>query len=172
MQLIGIDIGMKGAIAAINGETERPFPVVYDMPIVEDDLGKRVDARALVKLLKIITAQDSEAHVLIENIIARPGGNRPGQERHGNTIQSQGSMMRQRGAIEAIVDCLGFPLYKVDPQAWKRRYGLIGKQKEDSRQTALRIFHGDPITLFLARKKDDGRAEALLLARHLLGMDR
>lgn len=168
--LIGIDIGMKGAIAAVD-ERGVPFGEVFDMPIVEDDLGKRVDARALVGIVKQITRGEHVADAMIENVQARPGSNKPGKQRHGNSIQSQGSMMRQRGAVEAVFDCLGIPLYKVEPLTWKRRYGLIGLEKEDSRQCALRIFKGCAVTAQLQLKKHDGRAEALLIARHLQGMN-
>jgi hypothetical protein len=163
--LIGIDIGMGGAVAFVTPEG-RPLHVT-DMPVTRDDGDNRVDARGLVAVIRATVRPGDTALALVENIRPRPEGNKG---RHGNTIHSQGSLMRQRGAIEAVLDCLGYPIRWVEPQTWKRSYGLIGKDKDASRQTALTIYRGDPICALLMRKKDDGRAEALLLARYLQGM--
>lgn len=54
---------------------------------------------------------------------------------------------------------------------WKRRFGLIGQDKDAARLLAIQRF---PATAFqLQRKKDNGRADALLIAlwvEHQLAM--
>jgi hypothetical protein len=57
----------------------------------------------------------------------------------------------------------GYHVEEVDPQDWKRDFQLINKDKEDARAKAMQMWPKAPLT----RKKDHGRAEALLLAECL-----
>jgi crossover junction endodeoxyribonuclease RuvC len=54
----------------------------------------------------------------------------------------------------------------VTPGVWKRHAGLIGKEKDASRELAARLYPQATLNL----KKHHGRADALLLARY--GWDR
>lgn len=164
--IIGIDIGISGAVARVDINADDA--VVADMPVTKDG-DNRVDARGLVALLRLMVPTHCTAEVVIENVRPRPEGNKG---KHGNSMHSQASMMRQRGAIEAVVDCLGFNLSTVEPATWKRRYGLIGQKKEASRQAALSLYAGRPVVDNLKRKRDEARAEALLIARHHQGITR
>jgi hypothetical protein len=67
------------------------------------------------------------------------------------------------GSILAVLAILGIAHDVVQPASWKRRAGIpSGAPKAASIATALRLLPDAARTL--ARKKDDGRAEALLLA--------
>jgi len=55
----------------------------------------------------------------------------------------------------------GFQVIPVEPRRWKRDMKLTGKDKESSRQLALQLFPG--MTDMMKRRKDHGRAEALLI---------
>jgi hypothetical protein len=69
-----------------------------------------------------------------------------------------------RGAARGVLEALGVPYSRAAGASWKRDYGLIGQPKDASRETALRLYPA--LACRLSRKKDDGRAEALLLARY------
>lgn len=68
------------------------------------------------------------------------------------------------GQLRATVRCCGVPVSLIHPQTWKRYFSLMGAKKEDSRQLALQLH--PEAAHWLQRKKDDGRAEAILLARY------
>lgn len=153
---VGIDIGLTGAISALdpNGRA-----TVADLPVVESDAGNRIDGRALLNLVREFVPAGAVCTFVIEDVRPRPQGN---GNKAGNTMHSQGSLMRSRGNIEAVCDIAGGPVVWVHPQKWKRHFGLIGADKEASRLMAHRMMPG--MKPALTRKKDQNRAEALLLA--------
>jgi len=67
-------------------------------------------------------------------------------------------------ALKAVIACCNIPYTMVTPQSWKKQFGLKGGDKEPSRKRALQLFP-DQATM-LARKKDQNRAEAMLLAKY------
>ena len=74
------------------------------------------------------------------------------------------AVLDHNGALQALYDTPTLTLHRsrgtrVRPAIWKRTLGL-GKDKEASRLKAIQLFP----TADLRRKKDHGRAEALLLA--------
>jgi crossover junction endodeoxyribonuclease RuvC len=69
---------------------------------------------------------------------------------------------RAVGAIEAAIMLAGVPLTIVEPSAWKKFHSLRGKDKEGARLRALMLFPN--AAGMFARKKDHGKAEAMLVA--------
>ena len=68
------------------------------------------------------------------------------------------------GFYLGIFTVKGYAYQEVSPQTWKREFGLIGKDKMESIHMAKKIY---PCAAEeLTRKKDHGRAEALLLAEY------
>ena len=63
------------------------------------------------------------------------------------------------GVWLGVLAALALPHTRVRPAIWKRAMGL-GKDKEQARLRAIQLFPSAD----LRRKKDHGRAEALLLA--------
>lgn len=177
MVVIGIDIGMRGALATV---THQAAQSVVDLPLLETEKDRRLHGLALHDLLRktcghhgsgAVFCKPGQAAeftdrclVVAENIRPRPG-DRGGRS---STMHSEGSLMRSRGIVEAVCDVLALRVEWVEPQSWKRAYGLLGEEKEASRQTALALM--PEMAHLLARKKDEGRAEALLIARY--GMQR
>lgn len=159
MVVIGLDVGLTGAIAAI---TEDRGARVYDLPTTPaGGTHRRLDGRALILLLRELVPPDMAAVAYMEDIQPRPMGN---GGLHGNTMHSQGSLMRSRGIIEAVFDVARVKLETVRPQAWKRHYALIRSAKDESLHVARRLYPesaGD-----LARKRDHNRAEAILIAHY------
>ena len=172
MIVIGIDIGLTGAVARVGGGLP---PAVVDMPVVADGERRmasktktetvqpmRVDGRGLLQVLRDLCPVDQPAAiVLFENVRPRPEGN---GGRHGNTMHSQGSLMRSRGVVEATVDIARFSPDPVQPQTWKKFYGINGADKDDSLEKA-RLFFPE-LAAALRLKKHHNRAEALLIAHY------
>lgn len=144
----GIDPGITGAVGIVR-EDGTPAAVL-DMPILTTTTGrKQVDAAALAGLLR----DADPAFVLVERVGPRPGEGAVGAFAFGHTF----------GSILAVLATMGLPHDVVQPAQWKRRAGIPpGADKAASIQTAIRLFPS--AAPWLSRKKDDGRAEALLIA--------
>lgn len=157
----GIDPGISGAIATlIDGE---PGPII-DMPTYECKDQSEVDARALARFMREVMAQHPGAYVsaCIERVRAMPAGrNADGSQRKqgGQTMFVFGD---NYGKPKATLEILGIPYERAEPMSWKRHYGLIGQGKDEGRLLAIRRFPG--MAAQLKRKKDNGRADALLIA--------
>lgn len=151
-----IDIGLTGAVGFVDS---RGTCVVADIPTVPDGTkSRRVDGRALGLLLRQHIPAGEACIVVFEDVRPRPNPKR------GTSIVTEGSLMRSRGVIEGVLDCLRLTdrSHTVQPQTWKRAFGLIGKDKDESRTTALALYPSAQHAL--QRKKDHNRAEALLIA--------
>jgi|SRR4051812_40022380 crossover junction endodeoxyribonuclease RuvC len=100
--------------------------------------------------------------VVIENVAARPG----------QGVTSMFSFGRTLGFVEGIVATAApVPLYQPTPTQWKGKMGLLKADKSASREMVRRIL--PRLSHAVARVKDDGVAEAALLAlygrTHLAG---
>jgi crossover junction endodeoxyribonuclease RuvC len=159
---LAIDIGLTGALAAVNSYGAAQ---VMDLPTLPAGKTRRIDGRGLIVALRSLCPPDgSQAMLLIEDIQARPLGNGGA---HGNTMHSQGSIMRSRGIVEAVADIARIELQTVHPQTWKRHFGLLGKDKDAGRQLALTLYPS--LAADLKLKKHHNRADAVLLAHWLQG---
>jgi crossover junction endodeoxyribonuclease RuvC len=67
------------------------------------------------------------------------------------------------GIVEGVLAAMRLPIALVTPQAWKRSAG-IATDKGAAREAAMRLWPAHASRF--ARVKDDGRAEAALIARH------
>lgn len=155
MVIIGIDVGLTGAIGAVGGPQG---PEVYDLPTVPDGNGRRIDGRELILRIRGLVPADGSAIAVIEDVRPRPNPAR------GTSIVTEGSLMRSRGLIEAALDIARIPIKPVQPQAWKRSMSLLKAEKGASLELARRLFPSAADEL--KRKKDHNRAEALLIARY------
>ena len=66
------------------------------------------------------------------------------------------------GKAKAVLETLGIPYTRAIPAVWKRHYGLLKQPKDAARLLAIRRFPS--MADDLKRKKDNGRADALLIA--------
>lgn len=148
MIVYGIDPGFTGGIAELNATTGQLC--VTDMPTVTGAKGKVVlNHHGILQLLD--EASGDPATVWLEQVGARPG-------------QGVSSMFRfgqQLGALEMAAAASGHALRYVTPAAWKKHFGLSA-DKGAARSVAMQRF---PMHAALfARVRDDGRAEASLIA--------
>lgn len=149
---IGIDPGLSGAIAVVSDDAVD----VTDMPTLEIVVNKKHRREINLHELRDILAQFNqvECHVFLEKISGMPGMG-------GTTMFSLG---RSYGQIEATLVGIGLPVTKVPSMTWKK--AMLPKSaikgKEASRARALEMFPA--MAGKLSRKKDDGRAESLLIA--------
>lgn len=143
MIIVGIDPGVSGAYAFLTDELVEPV-YVGDLPVVDGNL----DASALTRVLGGVKIDA----LVVERVSAMPG----------QGVSSMFKFGRAYGTILGVAAALGIETHLVTPAQWKKAYGLPGKDKEKARELAIRLY---PKVDGLSRKKDHGRAEALLLAR-------
>lgn len=148
--VLGIDPGLTGAIVCLRAHE---VLICHDMPI-EVGTGKRrrVSAPALVHLLSGLIERYQPAAVAVEQVSARPN----------EGVVSSFSFGRSLGVLEGAVAALGLEITYHSPASWKRRYGLAGRPKDASRAKALELY--PKAVPWLKRKKDHGRADAILIA--------
>lgn len=150
MRIIGIDVGLSGGVAIVS---DAGWAEVFDLPVSGDGPSARINAAALKDLLMGENAA-AQTHAFVENANAHPDQGVSSVFRYGRAV----------GAIEAAVACAGVPITLVAPQTWKKFFHLKGPNKERSRHLAIQRFPA--VASSLSRKKDHGRAEALLIASY------
>ena len=80
----------------------------------------------------------------------------------GQGVSSMFSFGYSAGVVSGVLGSLGVNKVMVRPQAWKKAYGLTGRDKDAARTLAIERYpEAAPL---LVRKKDVGRADALLIA--------
>ena len=147
----GIDPGLTGAIVTLLDGEAGPM---IDMPTRRVDGWGEIDARALAIFIREQRAAHPGAYVsaCVEKVGAMPGDGGTSAFRFGETS----------GGIRFTLDVLGIPYTRAIPAVWKRQFSLIGKDKDAARQLAIQRF--PEAAHMLIRKKDNGRADALLIA--------
>lgn len=150
---IGIDPGLTGALACI---IDGQLLTVEDMPTFSEQRGKRtirtVNAAAVADILRDFALANMETPtVIIERVHAMPG----------QGVASSFNFGDGYGVLRGVVAALSYPVQMVEPRAWKKAAGLAAN-KGGSRRLATERWpqHADTFK----RVKDDGRAEAALIA--------
>ena len=144
--VLGIDPGKSGAFAFLF-----PEPIgfgraaVFDLPYVGADL----DGAALADAI----AQFDPALAIVEQQWPRQEDSKP------NAFRTA----RNYGAILGVLQGARVPIEIVSPQKWKKATG-VGSDKEASR--ALALSRWPAIAERFRFKKNEGRAEACLIARY------
>ncbi len=151
---IGIDPGISGAIALLGpgGELED----LLDMPIMLlTGTRHKVNAAALGKIFSAwldlpgLTA-------LLEQVSAMPG----------QGVSSMFGFGMSYGIVQGVLGALQIPVTFVTPVAWKKRAGIPAKSEKDYARTIAQQLYPNAS---LERKKDIGRADAILIARFGFG---
>lgn len=147
---IGIDPGLSGAIAVLNGTDSL---IVIDMPTMTVERNgkakRQVSATELAQLLG--DAKSDDCHVFVERVSAMAG----------QGVTSVFSFGRSFGMIEGILAALRMPVTYVAPATWVKGVKR-GTGKDASRQRAMELFPANQADF--KRVKDDGRSDAALIA--------
>jgi crossover junction endodeoxyribonuclease RuvC len=150
MRVIGIDPGLSGAIAVINGTDSLMIIDMPTMTVTRNGKDKRqVSATELAQILK--AAKSDECHVFVEKVSAMAG----------QGVTSVFSFGRSFGMIEGILAALQMPVTYVAPATWTKAVRR-GAGKDASRARAMELFPDNQAEF--KRVKDDGRADAALIA--------
>ena len=147
-RVIGVDPGASGAIALV---VDGVLHQVVDMPTVtvtRNAAQKRQVSPAGVA--DIIRSMKPDV-AIVEKVGAMPG----------QGVSSMFSFGRSVGIIEGALAALQVPATFITPQAWQKAVGAA-KGKDGSRQRVMELFPKD--SHLFARVKDDGRADAVLIA--------
>ena len=152
--IIGIDPGIKGAIAAIDAGSRRLIEVT-DCPTT-NNAGKQIyDIAEMAHTIRRMSLL-GDAAVVLEQQQAMP--------KQG--VSSTFTIGRGFGIWQGILATLEVPYRTVRPVVWTRQVfaGMPGEGKFRSIQFALQMFPGIELTPQRCRKPKDGRADAACLA--------
>ena len=157
--VFGVDPGLSGAVATLIDSVPGP---ILDMPTFHNGTANEVDALALVRFIRGLREAHHGAHVAacIERVRAMP--NKEGGGRRTMGAQSSFNFGDGFGQVKAVFRALGIAPVFVEAVTWKRAFSLTGQPKDAAREVALRLYPG--LAPELRRKKDVGRADALLVA--------
>ncbi len=149
--IVGIDPGASGAVAFFDPQ-EGTLEIV-DMPVMEvERSGKSKREINATLLTSIIDKQSTSTTVAwLEKVGAMPG----------QGVSSMFQFGRSVGMVEGVLAAMYLPINYVTPQRWQKEVGVRGG-KDGARLRAIELFpkHAH----LFARKKDDGRADAALIA--------
>lgn len=139
--ILGIDPGRNGALAVLSDETrDGAYRVkTHDMPDTASGLHS------------LLLSLSPVAFAVVEKPFYP----------HGIGATNIARIAEAYGALKATLLFCGIPTREVRPKEWKAALNL-GSDKAASRQMASMLFPDD--TGQWARAKDDGRAEAALIA--------
>jgi crossover junction endodeoxyribonuclease RuvC len=146
--LIGIDPGISGAIVVLDDVHQ---PIEWElMPTVKTGKASRVNGSALRTIVEL----GGIDHVYVESVHSMP--------KQG--VASSFNFGHSAGVVEGVLQALGVPYTLVTPQAWKKRAGLIGQDKDAARSRAIQLW---PFWRELdAKGKGQAFADAALIARY------
>lgn len=178
MIVIGIDIGVTGALTAVDS---RGSCQIRDLPTQEVETKAKAGTRAMVKrrlcpvglmrLLREFVPAGEFGLALYEDVHSMPGDSGP----------SGFSLGESRGVVRAVLELARMDARAVQPQTWQRHYGLMlqredretdaeysARKKGAAREKARTLYPG--AASMLARVKDHNRADSVLIAHYGLGV--
>jgi len=147
---IGIDPGKKGAIAVLH--QDRRTVIWLDMPVTP---AGEIDVKSIYEFLQPFAPENYIC--MLERAQSMPKQGVVGVFTYGVGY----------GKVKACLELLGIKYNEIHPKNWKKEFKLLGKTKEDSVETARKLFSWHSSSYKTPRGRLlDGRAEALLLAEH------
>lgn len=152
--IIGIDPGCSGALVIMHDDGELVDTLL--MPTIKVGTKSRVNGAAIKGWLNgwFGTYHEHGWHAYLEQVGAMPG----------QGVSSMFTFGHAAGLVEGVVTGAGIPLTLVTPQAWKKKAGLIGQDKDAARSRAIQLYPG--CRLLDLKGKGQALADAILIARH------
>lgn len=148
MNVLGIDVGMTGAIASLSHDLKDN--IIHDMPVYSITKGKTARKTINIPALLEIFKNEKAEHVYIERGAA-----------FGMGVTSAFSFGFGVGVVEACVVAAGLPFTYVSPQTWKKAMNCPA-DKDGARMRASQLM--PDMAHWWERRKDHGRAESALIA--------
>jgi crossover junction endodeoxyribonuclease RuvC len=151
---IGIDPGKSGAIAVLRTQPLGQSLAVFDCPIAKGGK-KSKDSYDVAGMAKILAdAKESpNVHCIIESVHSMPG----------QGVSSMFDFGKGFGMWLGILGALKIPYTLVSPVRWKKiMLADVKQDKGASRIRAKQLFPDE--AEFFDRVRDDGRAEASMMA--------
>ena len=155
MIIVGIDPGISGALCFFsNGNVID----VIDMPTMAEGKKnkKQVNGRQIFNEILNIknTFAGQKINVVVEQVSAMPG----------QGVTSMFNFGQSFGVIKGICSAMELPIFYVRPAKWKKYFNLINAEKDASRTKVIEMF--PKISQKLSRKKDNNKADAILIAKY------
>ena len=155
MIIVGIDPGISGALCFFsNGNVID----VIDMPTMAEGKKnkKQVNGRQIFNEILNIknTFIGHKINVVVEQVSAMPG----------QGVTSMFNFGQSFGVIKGICSAMELPFFYVRPAKWKKYFNLINAEKDASRTKVIEMF--PKISQKLSRKKDNNKADAILIAKY------
>lgn len=144
--IIGIDPGFSGAIAFL----EKDRLAIFDLPLTLFMNRKQIDGQEFSSL--IIEHIHLIEFAVIEDVNSMPNQGVVSTFRFGYSA----------GILLGVLQAHGIRVLRVKPAVWKTALNL-SRDKKKSLQLARKTF--PDYQFYFKRAKDDGRAEAALLAQ-------
>ena len=145
--IIGIDPGFSGAIAFYNSTTKRLK--IYDLPLKKIMNKNQIDGVRFSQMIRFIS--DDIEFAAIEDVHAMPNQGVVSTFRFGYNA----------GILLGVLCAHGLKILRIKPSVWKSALNLSANKK-DSIELAKKAF--PKYKGYFTRQKDDGRAEAALIA--------
>ena len=155
MLIIGIDPGISGSICFF--EDGKIIDVVEMPTMTEGKKNKRqVNGSQIFNEIsqRIHKLENHEIRVIIEQVSAMPG----------QGVTSMFNFGQSFGVIKGICSAMELPIFYVRPAKWKKYFNLINAEKDASRTKVIEMF--PKISQKLSRKKDNNKADAILIAKY------
>ena len=146
--VLGIEPGFGGALALYRGPGDW---AIIDAPTTGKGKQRELDAATLAAWLR----EHRPVKAFVEDAAALPNQGMSSMFRHGGMFWG----------LKAALAAFAVPCIEVTAAKWKLAAGIApGSDKEHSRQVALRCWPDQ--AKYLGRKRDRGRAEAMLIAAY------
>ena len=160
MIIAGIDPGVRGAFALrVNGK----LMDIIDMPVIEEMVGRTKRKRVVAALVAAELRKLKERHQAEEiYLVCEKVGPTPRDGVAGAFAFGYGA-----GIIAGVAAGLALPFTLVTPQAWQKAVGA-SSDKDGNRARACQLYPS--MAANFARKQDDGRADAVLIAHYYASM--
>lgn len=154
--IAGIDPGLGGAICLYSPRHVKSQPlIIFDMPVLE--ITRNGKKKRQLDLYSLARWLDEHSQHIEKAFIEAPNA-MPGQG-----VTSVFSLGFSCGVVQMAIAAHFIPMELVSPATWKKAMGLT-KDKDACRLKASQIAPHE--SQCWSRVKDDGRAEAFLLAKY------
>ena len=142
MIYIGVDVGAKGGMAAIDENNQ----IIMILPMSRENL---------VEFANELKSRNEPMIACIEKVGAMPN----------QGVTSMFSFGKSAGFIEGVFESFKIPYELITPQKWKKEFGLINKDKNGSINICKHLLPDvNLLPTSRCRKESDGLAEAALMA--------